>query len=335
MLLILTLDSSLFTTCSNTATLFSFALHYISSFWACFLSWFEPFGTTVSWLLRCFSACLELPILDSTDSFTQVIMSHDGNDSVESSSRTGSIVITRLLRNVERSTDDGHESGGIRQVAPRVPHINIQRDSDNTWGILGGIPPLGFTGDGPHPFGDALLPISAADRADGNDGRLEQKKPFRKWMSTIRRRAALRHMVMGVFDDPLQSSRLPAIVPRSRRGGHRYSSSGSSYGFVASVKSATVSMATASILARSRRTTLRSSQAHSRTDRSSRASTSGNRASEDSSCLERSLVIDKAVVERSLQRRRILEELINTEESYIGDVRFLMNVSSECPFNST
>lgn len=36
--------------------------------------------------------------------------------------------------------------------------------------------------------------------------------------------------------------------------------------------------------------------------------------------------MDQAVTERSLQRRRILEELIETEESYIGDVRFLMNV---------
>jgi hypothetical protein len=36
--------------------------------------------------------------------------------------------------------------------------------------------------------------------------------------------------------------------------------------------------------------------------------------------------VDQAVTERSLQRRRILEELIETEESYIGDVRFLMNV---------
>ncbi|KAL2017916.1 hypothetical protein VTK56DRAFT_1572 [Thermocarpiscus australiensis] len=36
--------------------------------------------------------------------------------------------------------------------------------------------------------------------------------------------------------------------------------------------------------------------------------------------------MDPAVMERSLQRRRILEELISTEEGYIGDVRFLMNV---------
>jgi hypothetical protein len=39
------------------------------------------------------------------------------------------------------------------------------------------------------------------------------------------------------------------------------------------------------------------------------------------------MVIDVAAIERSLQRRRILEELISTEEGYIGDVRFLMNVS--------
>ncbi|ROT40036.1 Dbl homology domain-containing protein [Sodiomyces alkalinus F11] len=35
---------------------------------------------------------------------------------------------------------------------------------------------------------------------------------------------------------------------------------------------------------------------------------------------------DRAAIQRALQRRRILEELISTEEGYIGDVRFLMNV---------
>ncbi|KAK7744163.1 hypothetical protein SLS53_003684 [Cytospora paraplurivora] len=44
------------------------------------------------------------------------------------------------------------------------------------------------------------------------------------------------------------------------------------------------------------------------------------------SSLDKPQVLDKATVERSLQRRRILEELISTEEGYIGDVRFLMNV---------
>lgn len=39
------------------------------------------------------------------------------------------------------------------------------------------------------------------------------------------------------------------------------------------------------------------------------------------------MVTDRAMVQRALQRRRILEELISTEEAYIGDVRFLINVS--------
>ncbi|KAK8048847.1 RhoGEF domain-containing protein [Apiospora phragmitis] len=36
--------------------------------------------------------------------------------------------------------------------------------------------------------------------------------------------------------------------------------------------------------------------------------------------------IDPTVMERQLQRRRVIEELISTEESYIGDIKFLMNV---------
>jgi hypothetical protein len=51
------------------------------------------------------------------------------------------------------------------------------------------------------------------------------------------------------------------------------------------------------------------------------------RASEDSALLDITPLVDSAAIERSLQRRRILEELITTEESYIGDIRFLMNVS--------
>jgi hypothetical protein len=37
---------------------------------------------------------------------------------------------------------------------------------------------------------------------------------------------------------------------------------------------------------------------------------------------------DLDAIQRSAQRRRVMEELIATEESYIGDLRFLMNVSN-------
>lgn len=160
--------------------------------------------------------------------------------------------------------------------------------------------------------------------------------PFHKWMKTLRRRAARRYttaMDEVRFDFPDLDD-----CPQTTNGlGHlhrRMSSSGSSMGFVEAVKTASVSLASGSIFARSRRNSMRSSRTRTQTDRSSRASTSSNRCSEDSAGLDKPRFLDKAAVERSLQRRRILEELISTEEGYIGDVRFLMNVSRPLPLGT-
>lgn len=147
-------------------------------------------------------------------------------------------------------------------------------------------------------------------------------RPFHKWMKNLHRRA--RRPNDGISNlrlPPGDSSEEDAIHTRS----HRKSSSGSSFGFVAAVKSATVSLASVSVTTRRRRNATRSS-VHTRTDHSSRGSFSVHRISEDSTCFEKSSYTDPAVTERLLQRRRILEELIHTEESYIGDIRFLMNV---------
>lgn len=152
---------------------------------------------------------------------------------------------------------------------------------------------------------------------------------FHKWMKTLRRRAGRRQntvMMDGVLSTSASLDSLRNAT-KKKAGHHRQSSSGSSFGFVEAVKTASVSLASVSVFARSRRSSLRSSRAHTHTDRSSRASMSGNRCSEDSCGLDKPQVLDKAAVERSLQRRRVLEELISTEEGYIGDVRFLMNVS--------
>ncbi|KAK0667567.1 hypothetical protein QBC41DRAFT_134499 [Cercophora samala] len=155
----------------------------------------------------------------------------------------------------------------------------------------------------------------------------EPIKPFQKWIKTLHKRALRRQeMVAG------DSNNMPCCLDMEGRSsmtwdsGHYRHSSDSSFNFVSAVKSASISLTSVSVLTRSRKNTIRSSRGHSRTDRSSRASVSGARLSEDSFCQERQVVLDPAVIERSLQRRRILEELISTEESYIGDVRFLMNV---------
>lgn len=159
---------------------------------------------------------------------------------------------------------------------------------------------------------------------------LHVPRPFQKWMKSLRRRATKRHGVQ-VLDTIESWQRLVsphgsrAIQPHGSM--HEKSSSGSSFGFVSAIRSASVSLASVSTLALSRRNT-RGSHCLFPTDRSSRASALGPRASEDSAILEKPLLIDEAAVERSLQRRRILEELITTEEGYIGDVRFLLNASS-------
>lgn len=152
--------------------------------------------------------------------------------------------------------------------------------------------------------------------------------PFHKWMRTLRRRAGRRQCASTIDDTLRQTAPADGLRSLSNRASHhRQSSSGSSFGFVEAVRTASVSLASGSVFSRSRRNSASSSRTQTHTDCSSRASISRNRYSEESAGLDKPQVLDKAAVERSLQRRRILEELISTEEGYIGDVRFLMNVS--------
>lgn len=151
--------------------------------------------------------------------------------------------------------------------------------------------------------------------------------PFHKWMRTLRRRAGRRQCSESIDEMLFKSASVDDLHEATKSAHHRQSSSSSSFGFVEAVKTASVSLASGSVFARSRRNSMRSSRTQTHTDRSSRASMSSNRCSEDSAGLDQPQLLDKPAVERSLQRRRILEELISTEEGYIGDVRFLMNVS--------
>jgi len=184
------------------------------------------------------------------------------------------------------------------------------------------------------PQEHSKAPNEPCDTALGRltqSGELEPPRPFHKWMRTLHRRAKQRPSVLGIDGAPppresFGSRRHESVSPHP--SSHRKSSSsGSSFRFVSAVRSASASLASVSIMARSKRTAARS-QCVSRTDRSSRASMCGPRASEESGMLERGEIMDAAALERSVQRRRILEELLSTEEGYIGDVRFLVNVSN-------
>ncbi|TVY45114.1 hypothetical protein LOCC1_G002604 [Lachnellula occidentalis] len=153
---------------------------------------------------------------------------------------------------------------------------------------------------------------------------LNSEFPFNRWVKKLERRAAGRRQTVSCDMNSLalEIERSDSSAPKEKSN-HKKSSSGSSFGFVTAVKSASISLASLSIAPHSRRTGI--SSRHQRTDRSSKAS-QGGRHSEDSSFLARGAVVDQGVTTRLLQRRRVLEELISTEESYVADVKFLAHV---------
>jgi len=112
-----------------------------------------------------------------------------------------------------------------------------------------------------------------------------------------------------------------ASPTKRRPARHEKSSSyASSTGFVTAVRSATATIASASVATISRRNSrLRRAQQHS-----SVLSGSDPRPSVDT---QRS-IIDEAARQRSRKRREKLEELIRTEESYVADLKALSNVCS-------
>ena len=153
-------------------------------------------------------------------------------------------------------------------------------------------------------------------------------RPFKRWMSTLRRKGSKHKRSLNVreerwsLDDSDELRRKAGTQPTSR---NRKRLSLSSSGFVAAVKTMSMSIATSSTAPRSRKT--RRSDLVRSSNISSRHSHSVNRAraSADDS-LTSARAIDEAVWNRAIQRRSILEELLSSEESYIADLKVLVNV---------
>jgi hypothetical protein len=155
--------------------------------------------------------------------------------------------------------------------------------------------------------------------------------PFRRWISTLRRKNS-KHVgslkirrerwSLDDFDETLSATH---PIPRRRTiSSHRKTPSWSSSGLVEAVKSATSGLGSLNIAPpsqRKRKSVLRSS------DGSSRVSYSGNRTSFESSHGS-THQLDEAALARAIQRRKTLEELIGSEESYISDLKVLVNVLS-------
>lgn len=157
-------------------------------------------------------------------------------------------------------------------------------------------------------------------------------QPFRRWLSTLRRRHLQRRN-----DRASESLRLSLDIENRAKDAllrpppmqaplRRHSESvSSSMGGVLTMKSASMTAASASIAPRSE------SGFQSRARIGNRSSHySDVRRSLDSHPGPLGPVIDETAWLRSLQRRKIVEELIASEEGYISDLKVLINVSWSC-----
>lgn len=155
--------------------------------------------------------------------------------------------------------------------------------------------------------------------------KVSDPQPFKRWMSSLRNRRTGREKAENGRTDDSTSRTLntdllaplvrqfPILIRRNSE------SSSSSFGCVTAIKSASITVAGTSIAPPS------DAGIHGR-------QCPGNRSS-DGSEARRSLeghplgpVMDESAWLRSLQRRRIVEELIASEESYIADLKVLINV---------
>ncbi len=150
-----------------------------------------------------------------------------------------------------------------------------------------------------------------------------RQRPFQRLMSRLRRRNSVLKDAVDVNVAP----EVPETGVQFLQAGvgyhrHERSSSHSSGGVLSIIKSATsVKGSTSGVPPRKTGAGQRRSWA-----RSSEVSNAPARISEDGGSAQAVPLFDEGVWKRATQRRRILEELISSEESYIADMKILINV---------
>lgn len=158
-------------------------------------------------------------------------------------------------------------------------------------------------------------------------------QPFRRWMSTLRRRHAQRwkdndsEIPRLSFDTTDGMSILSRPLGRLSESVRRTSESmTSSMGYVTALKSASMTIGSASIAPRSEAGVQGKVRLGNRSCNYSEA-----RRSLESHRGTLGPVLDESAWLRSLQRRKVVEELISSEESYIADLKVLINVCDLLP----
>lgn len=176
---------------------------------------------------------------------------------------------------------------------------------------------------------DLQLPV-AIDSAEIRSP--ASRQPFERWVNTLRlKKASYKNRTRPKLDgllSPLPTPSSATTSPDRSCKGHRKSESWtSSVNFVTAVKSATITIASASIAPLSRSGSKRSGRA-----RLIRVSSGlfdpEPRFSTDTGRPSLSLIVDDGARQRARKRREKIEELIRTEESYLSDLKALSNVGN-------
>ncbi|KAL5457901.1 hypothetical protein PMIN06_003622 [Paraphaeosphaeria minitans] len=161
-----------------------------------------------------------------------------------------------------------------------------------------------------------------------HDADVASPQPFRRWMSTLRRRHIHRHRdpvpeVPSVAVEMIEDQDLlfPPVVPITETVRRFSDSMSSSLGCITAIHSASITVASASIALRSDTPGVADKVRLGK--RSSHYSEA--RISTESHGGALSTIIDEGAWLRSAQRRKVVEELISTEESYIADLKVLVN----------
>jgi len=157
------------------------------------------------------------------------------------------------------------------------------------------------------------------------DHPFKHDRPFRKWVSNLRQNPRERTRSLTVREarwdlDEGQSRPVKRDLPRRERK----SSSWSPFGFVAKGRTPE-SQVTSKLESQSKKQTGRR---FLRSNRNSLVSDTSNCrfSMEDRPTSAQSS--DQAPLERALQRRRVLDELLGSEESYVADLKVLLHVGN-------
>jgi hypothetical protein len=185
------------------------------------------------------------------------------------------------------------------------------------------------------PVHDSRLPDNTGTEPHNEESKdapmviVTNQQPFRRWMTILRKRHVHRRKD-SVPEAPRWSVDLTegeaailapiTLLPDSLR--RRSGSFSSSLACVTAMKSSSITVASTSIAPRSG---TGGCQGKARIGHRS-SGFSDARRSTDSHTGVLGPIVDESAWLRSLQRRKIVEELISSEESYIADLKVLINV---------